>query len=64
MIPASYLFRDIYDQRWGEPAGLRPAEPPLPRQRHRKGYAARIYRLIATAWVRRTPPAPRCETVQ
>lgn len=58
MIPASYLFRDIYDQHWANPSDLRPVEALLPRQRRRKGYVARIYSFITTMSARRSLSAP------
>jgi hypothetical protein len=48
MIPASYLFRDIYDQRWGNPRDMEPPmDPPLPQPGKGKGYFIRIYGFIS-----------------
>ncbi|MBA8881335.1 hypothetical protein FHW16_005073 [Phyllobacterium myrsinacearum] len=58
MIPASYLFRDIYRQHWGDPCDMKPLDLSHPRPGNGKGYLARAYSSVMTLFVRPAPSTP------
>jgi hypothetical protein len=63
MIPASYLFKDVYRQHWGDPSQNQPVALERPRRRsvRASGVASRIYSALAATYdhLRRSSREPR-----
>lgn len=60
MIPASYLFKDVYRQSWEDADPL--PQPGSPRAQHVEGLMSQIASAIAALFARRVRPMPvaRC----
>ncbi|MFK0162546.1 hypothetical protein [Rhizobium sp. NPDC090279] len=62
-MPTNYLFKDLYDDRWGDPCNPNAVDPPLVEH---KGRAARqsVLRRLVGLFRRRKRPSAWSFTIQ